>query len=65
MDDGEAHSEGAAGVLRHPRSHGVHHQAGQLLAEAEDQPRKSEVQVRGKELILTCAHRYTHRSSYQ
>ena len=51
MGQREAHPEGVAGLLRLLHPHRPHHQAGQLLAEAENKPREPKVQIRG-ELVL-------------
>ena len=45
MGQREAHPEGVAGLLRLLHPHRPHHQAGQLLAEAEDEHRKYKIQI--------------------
>ena len=54
LEHGQADPEGAAGLLQLRHPHRAHHQARQLLAEAEDQPWQPEVQIRGGSFNFCC-----------
>jgi len=57
----QASAEDAAGVLPGRDLRGAHHQAGQLLAEAEDELRQCEVLLRGQRASRISFEGFIHR----